>query len=140
MQRYVLLGLLGMCAWEDVKQKKLTIMKMLLFGIGGMLLHLFSPTCSIYSILWGIFLGVAVMGVSWMSQGGIGMGDGILLVVTGVYLGGAANLELFLLGILLAAIWAMGLVLIWKKKGKEQIAFAPFLLASYLAMLVRWQL
>ncbi len=115
-------------------------MNLLLFAVSGLLLHLFFPICSIYSILWGISLGVAVLGVSFLSRGGIGMGDGILLMVTGVYLGGTANLELFLLGISFSALWAMGLVVIWKKRGKDQMAFAPFLLASYLVMLVRWQI
>ncbi|MCI9531880.1 MAG: hypothetical protein HFH38_09050 [Lachnospiraceae bacterium] len=140
MQKFVLLGLLGLCAWEDMKRKELTVMNLLLFAISGLLLHLFFPICSIYSILWGISLGVAVLGVSFLSRGGIGMGDGILLMVTGVYLGGTANLELFLLGISFSALWAMGLVVIWKKRGKDQMAFAPFLLASYLVMLVRWQI
>ncbi len=140
MQKYILLGLLGLCAWEDMKRKELTVMNLLLFAVSGLLLHLFFPICSIYSILWGISLGVAVLGVSFLSRGGIGMGDGILLMVTGVYLGGTANLELFLLGISFSALWAMGLVVIWKKRGKDQMAFAPFLLASYLVMLVRWQI
>lgn len=140
MQRYLLLGLLGICTWEDVRKKELTTGNILLFGIGGMLLHLFVPACSIYSILWGILLGIAVMAISWISRGGIGMGDGILLMVTGVYLGGAANLELFLMGLLLSFLWALALVVFWKKKGQEEIAFVPFLLVSYLMMLVRWQL
>lgn len=140
MQRYVLLGLLGICTWEDVKNKELTTANILLFGIGGVMLHPFFPTCSIYSILWGVFLGLAVMAISWISRGGIGMGDGILLMVTGVYLGGAANLELFIIGLLFSFLWALGLVVFWKKKGQEEIAFVPFLLISYLIMLVRWQL
>ena len=77
MQKFVLLGLLGLCAWEDMKRKELTVMNLLLFAISGLLLHLFFPICSIYSILWGISLGVAVLGVSFLSRGGIGMGDGI---------------------------------------------------------------
>ena len=140
MQRYILLGLLGLCTWEDWKKKELTVINILLFVIGGMMLHLIFPVCSIYSILWGISLGAAVMAMSWASRGSIGMGDGILLMVTGVYLGGAANLELFLIGLLFSALWAMVLVVFCKKKGKEQIAFVPFLLVSYVTMLLRWQL
>ncbi len=139
MQKYILLGLLGLCTWEDIKKKKLTIVYILMFGIGGVILHLFYPVCSIYSILYGSLLGVIVMFLSWMSQGGIGMGDGILLVVTGVYLGGIYNLELFFTGLLLAAGWSIVLLLLQKKKQKEEMAFVPFLLVSYIAMLIRWK-
>ena len=112
MQKFMVLGLLGLCTWEDVKRKELTLIYILLFGVCGVCLHLFYPECSIYSILWGMLLGVSMMLVSWLSRGKTGMGDGILLVVTGVYL-----------------------LSLGKKNGKEKIAFVPFLLISYLMML-----
>lgn len=138
MHKYVLLGLLGLCSWEDIRKKKLSVTYILLFGIGGVLLHLFCPVCSIYSILCGTMLGVAMMFASLVTQGKIGIGDGILLVVTGVYLGGAGNLELFFTGLLLAACWSLGMLVLGKKKGKEEIAFVPFLLAAYFTMLTGW--
>ncbi len=140
MQKYVMLGLLGFCAWEDVRKKQVAVIPVLLFGAIGTLLHLFFPICSIYSILCGVLLGVATMAASYVSRGSIGMGDGILLAVTGVYLGGAGNLELFFTGLLLAACWSLGLLAFKKKKGKDEIAFVPFLLLSYATMLVRWRL
>lgn len=140
MQKYLVLGLLGLCSWEDMKRKRLTVVYILLFGIGGMMLHLFSPSCSIYSILGGILLGLAMMLASVATGGMVGMGDGILLAVTGVYLGGTGNLELLSIGLLLSACWSLGLVVLKKKRGKDQIAFVPFLLASYLTMLFRWQI
>ena len=140
VQKYILLGLLGLCSWEDIRKKKLTVIYILLFGIGGVWLHLFYPTCSIYSILCGMVLGIAMMFASWVTRGRIGIGDGILIVVTGVYLGGAGNLELLFTGVLLAAGWSLGMLVSGKKKGKEEIAFVPFLLAAYLTMLAGWQI
>ena len=139
MQKFMVLGLLGLCSLEDMKRKKLTVIYILMFGIGGVLLHLFMPVCSIYSVLWGMLLGVAMMGISYVSRGSVGMGDGLLLTVTGVYLGGYENLELFMIGLLLAALWSLGLLVLKRKKGKEEIAFVPFLLVSYLTMLFRGQ-
>lgn len=136
MQNVILLLLLGLCALEDIKRKEVTVTYILLFGILGVVLHLFYPNCSIYSILWGLLLGLGIMALSLFSRGSIGMGDGILLTVTGVYLGGYGNLELFLLGLFLAGIWSLGLLVLKKKKRKERIAFVPFLLAAYAFMLV----
>lgn len=136
MQKIFMLALLMLCAAEDFKKKEVTITYIMLFGIGGLVLHMFSPNCSIYSMLFGILLGVAVAAVSFLSRGNIGMGDGVLLMVTGIYLGGFENLRLFLTGLLLTAVWALMLILVKRKNKKEQIAFVPFLLAAYVIMLV----
>lgn len=136
MQSVLLLILLVVCAVEDLKRKEVTVTYILVFGIIGVLLHLFYPNCSVYSMLWGLLLGIAVMTVSVLSGGSIGMGDGILMTVTGVYLGGYQNLELFFIGVFLAGIWSLGLLVFKKKKRKEKIAFMPFLLVAYVFMLV----
>lgn len=136
MQSIILLILLILCSVEDLKRKEVTVIYILLFGIIGVVFHLFCPSCSVYSMLWGLLLGIVVMAASFFSHGSIGMGDGILLVVTGVYLGGYQNLELFLIGLFLAGIWSLGLLVLKKKKRKEKIAFVPFLLVAYAVMLV----
>lgn len=137
MQSVMMLGLLGICSLEDVKRKRLTVIYILMFGVSGIMLHLIAPVCSIYSILWGMLLGIALILLSVATRGSVGMGDGILLMVTGVYLGGPGNLELFMTGLLLSALWSLGLLVLKKKGRKEEIAFAPFLLLSYLLMLLR---
>jgi len=137
MHKFLVLGLLGLCSLEDIKRKELTIVYILMFGIGGIILHLFAPVCSIYSVLWGMVIGIALILVSLVTRGSVGMGDGILLMVTGVYLGGYGNLELFMKGLFLAAVWSLGLLVLKKKRGKEEIAFVPFLLVSYLSILIR---
>ena len=92
MQKFMLLGLLGFFSLEDIKCKKLTVIYILMFGISGVLLHLVSPVCSIYSILCGMFLGIVLLLIGFVTRGGVGLGDGILLFVTGVYLGGYGNM------------------------------------------------
>ena len=140
MQKYVLLGLLSLCTWEDIRQKKVTLIYILMFGVIGVWLHLFAPGCSAASMLWGMVPGAVMIAASWLSHGSIGMGDGVLLAVTGIYLGGLNNLELFITGLLLAACWSLVLLVTGKKKGKEEIAFVPFLLVSYVVMIIRWRL
>lgn len=136
MQNIVLLILLIICAVEDLKRKEVTATYILFFGSVGVVLHLVYANCSIYSMLLGMLLGIGMMAVSFLSQGSIGIGDGILLTVTGVYLGGYENLELFLLGLFLAGIWSLGLLVLKKKQRKDKIAFMPFLLVAYACMLV----
>ena len=133
----LVLGLLSLCSFEDVKYRRLTVIYIFMFGIAGVILHMFAPVCSIYSILWGMLLGLVLILISVATRGSLGMGDGILLVVTGVYLGGYGNLQLFLYGLLLSALCSLGLLALKRKKRKDEIAFVPFLLLSYFFLLFR---
>ncbi|MCI9526736.1 MAG: hypothetical protein HFH37_07450 [Lachnospiraceae bacterium] len=135
MQKILVLGLLSLCSLEDVKYRRLTVIYILMFGIVGVILHMFAPVCSIYSILWGMLLGIVLILISIATRGSLGLGDGILLVVTGVYLGGYGNLQLFLYGLLLSALCSLGLLVLKRKKRKDEIAFVPFLLLSYFFLL-----
>lgn len=137
MQKMLVLGLLSLCSFEDVKYRRLTVIYIFMFGIAGVILHMFAPVCSIYSILWGMLLGLVLILISAATRGSLGMGDGILLVVTGVYLGGYGNLQLFLYGLLLSALCSLGLLVLKRKKRKDEIAFVPFLLLSYFFLLFR---
>ncbi len=137
MQKMLVLGLLSLCSFEDVKYRRLTVIYIFMFGIAGVILHMFAPVCSIYSILWGMLLGLVLILISVATRGSLGMGDGILLVVTGVYLGGYGNLQLFLYGLLLSALCSLGLLALKRKKRKDEIAFVPFLLLSYFFLLFR---
>ena len=135
MQKILVLGLLSLCSLEDVKYRRLTVIYILMFGIVGVILNMFAPVCSIYSILWGMLLGIVLILISIATRGSLGLGDGILLVVTGVYLGGYGNLQLFLYGLLLSALCSLGLLVLKRKKRKDEIAFVPFLLLSYFFLL-----
>ena len=91
---------------------------------------------SIENVLLGMSVGVVLLIFSIVTGGRIGAGDAVLLIVTGIYLGFEQNLQLFLSGLLLCGIWALGLLVLRKKSRKDSIPFVPFLLASYMGMLV----
>ena len=61
--------------------------------------------------------------------------DGVLLTVTGIYLGPERNLTLFFGALVLCGIWALGLLALRKKRRTDCIPFVPFLLAAYMGML-----
>ena len=88
------------------------------------------------NMLLGMSVGVALLFFSVLTGGKIGAGDGVLLIVTGIYLGLEQNLQLFFCGLLLCSMWALGLLILRKKTRKDSIPFVPFLLAAYMGMLV----
>lgn len=132
----MVLGLLGICSWEDVRKKEIGIYKVFFTGIAGMLLHIFRGNMSIYNILGGMLLGIILLLAGRISKGNIGCGDGLILMVTGILLGTAGNMQLFFYGLLFAGIWALILLVLFRKKKNYEIPFIPFLLVSYVGMLL----
>ncbi len=134
IQSYTLLGMLGWCSLEDIKKKQVMVYPVLLFGIAGVLLHLYYRNLSIYSLFAGVLLGVALLIIGAVS-GQIGIGDGLVLLVSGIYLGFWENARLLFHGLLFCGIWSGVLLLMKKKKRKDEIAFVPFLFLAYLEMI-----
>ena len=132
----VVMGMLTLCSAEDIKRKQIRLNPVLFFGILGIFFHMLFRMQSIENILLGMSVGVVLLFLSVLTGGRIGMGDAVLLIVTGIYLGLEKNLELFFCGLLLCSMWALGLMVLRKKNRKDSIPFVPFLLAAYMGMLV----
>jgi leader peptidase (prepilin peptidase)/N-methyltransferase len=90
------LGMLGICSIEDIRKKEIQSIRVLCFGIGGILLHLWQRNQSLYSMLGGIAVGAVVIILSLVSGGIIGIGDGLVLCVAGIYIGGINTMRLLL--------------------------------------------
>lgn len=134
IQSYVLLGALGVHSIEDIKDRKITVTLTLFFGIVGILLHLFFQNESIFSMMLGMISGVGILALGYVTGGKIGYGDGILFMLTGLYLGLERNLILMLLSFALAGVW--GYIRILGKWGRknDKIPFVPFLFLAYMGM------
>lgn len=123
--------------WLDMIKRQVSIVSLLLFGVAGFSLFLYFQQFSILSLVGGIGIGILMILVSKLTNGGFGMGDGGLLCVTGFYLGFYRNIELFLGALVLAAVWG-GVLLVLKKAGrKTELPFVPFLMTAYIGMLLR---
>lgn len=136
IQTWTLLGMLGICTIEDCKSKRIFLYPVLLFGIAGVLLHLYYQNITIYSLLAGCFIGALLWGIGKFTGGRIGSGDALVVTVSGIYLGFEDNLILFLDGLFLCGIWSLFMLVLRKKKGTDEVPFIPFLLLAYLKMLI----
>lgn len=130
-----LLGFLAVCSLEDIKQKRVNCMWILICGILAVFYHLCWRRLDIYNMLAGALLGVGLVVVSKITRGKVGVGDGLLLIVTGFFLGWKKNMAIFLAGTCLAGLY--GLIQLWlkQKKKEDEIAFIPFLSLGYLLIL-----
>lgn len=136
IQTFALLGLLVFCTIEDVRKKRILLGPVFILGIVGLILHLYYRNISVCNMLAGCLIGVILLLVSKLTGGKIGIGDGLILIVTGIYLGYEDNVMLFMYGLLFCGIWSLPLLVLKKKKGSDEVPFVPFLLLAYLKMLL----
>ncbi len=136
VQSYVLLGTLGVHSLEDIREQKITVTVTLFSGILGVLLHLLFQNRSIYEMLLGVIPGIGVLALSCLAKRQIGIGDGMIFMLTGLYLGFWDNLLLMFLSFTLAGIWGLFLILARRCKRTDRMPFVPFLFFGYSLMIL----
>ena len=136
MVQGILLIMLGIYTIEDIRKRKITTTYLVLFAILGILLLCREPEFELFGIITGVAVGAGLLGISILTGESIGKGDGMVFLVTGIFLGGSLNLELLFISLLYAAIFSIG-ILIFKRGGrKQEIPFIPFVFLGYLTMVI----
>lgn len=129
----VCLGFLGIAAWQD--KRSLSISKKFLFlaGIFAVLgRYLLDKQATLLE--WGMSLlpGMILLGFGWLSRWQIGMGDVIVVLIMGLWLGYEKTFAILLIGMFLCSVFCGALVLFRKAGRKTEVPFVPFLLIAYL--------
>lgn len=88
-------------------------------------------------MMLGAVPGMFILALGYVTEGKIGMGDGAVFMLTGLYLGIWENLILMLLTFFLAGIWGLFLFTAGRKKKTECMPLIPFLFLGYGFMLFR---
>lgn len=128
--------MLGICSMEDIKNKRIQLKWLAGFAAEGIWIWCVLTKQPVLQILAAMFPGMLLSLFSYISQGGIGFGDGLLVMVIGVFLGAADTIQVLLYAVFLSALWALFLFTV-KKKGKEhEIPFIPFLMAAFIGYIM----
>lgn len=129
----ILIGLLLVIVTiQDIKWKKIRVGIVLFVGICLCICVPFSAMLSVIDRILGLSLGLGVVLLSKATGGKIGIGDGLVLGVTGIGLGFWSNIELFAIALAMAAVFSIGLLALRRANRKKAIPFMPFLLGAYL--------
>lgn len=139
MLEYIMMILMGLLlvivTIQDIKWKKIRVGIVLIVGICLCVCIPFSSMLSIIDRMLGLSLGLGVVLLSKATGGKIGVGDGLVLGVTGIGLGFWSNLELFAIALSMAAVFSIGLLVLRRANRKKAIPFMPFLLGAYLFLI-----
>lgn len=136
IQELSVIAMLGICSLEDVKNRKIHILWPVLFTIEGVLFWIFWRQQPIIKLLPAVIPGAAMLVLALLMRQGIGEGDGILLMVMGIYLGAARAFWVFIYALFLSAGYALYLYIIRRKSKTYEIAFVPFMLISFVVELI----
>lgn len=129
------LGILAATAYQDWKEQKISIYLPCAAGIVGLLLYLFFREHTLVDLLMGMGIGAVMLLIAWFGRECIGVGDGVMLMASGTFLGFWGNMELLFAALFLAAIVALFLLVIKRKGRSYRMPFLPFLLVAYLFQL-----
>ncbi len=132
--RICTLILLGICTATDLKNKAVYTGILLPFLIAGTLYHLTGSGRTAADLFGGILVGCGVLLIGKLTGGGIGTGDGLLLMVTGCLLGTFENVRLLTGGFFLSSLFSAAVLITGKGNRKTELPFVPFLMGSFLIM------
>lgn len=127
--------LLGALAITDYKSRKIPLWPIaLVLGIGILNLHL-QHYRGWVSILEGAGAGVTLCILSKATGNGIGLGDGLVIAVIGIFMG--ARLTFFCMSVAFFLASLAALFLLCRRKGGRnyRIPFIPYIFAAYVIML-----
>ena len=128
--------LLGWNAWTDLRRQEVSMPSLGAAAAAGILLNLLVNYPKSAERFAGIGTGLFILAVSAVSKGAVGFGDGLLLCVTGIFLGGMGNLRLLMLGsILCAAVLGAGLAF-GRVRWKQRFPFVPFLFLAQIGRIL----
>lgn len=132
----VLLAFFVRMAYQDGKEKQVDIYIPVVVAFIGIVLQVFDHQNSVWEIGAGVGVGILVLVISWITGGSVGAGDGMMLMVSGIFLGFWRNLSLFMTAQILVGTAALFMVVVKKRGRKYRLPFVPFLLAAYLFQLL----
>ena len=136
ISRILLAAFLTICSVTDLLKKQIYLKIIIPFMAAGLGLFFIRGELSILEETGGILLGVILLLLARVSAEKIGYGDGLMVAVSGTFLGLFMNIRLLMCALFISAIVSAVLLAVKKAGRHTELPFAPFLLVSYAIMTI----
>lgn len=123
----VTIVMLGINSVQDLRKREILLMPTVLTFIAGLTYSALNGR-TVFWILADMFPGAAVLALSLLFKGQIGMGDAIVVLSAGAW--NDMFSTFFILTSALAAAAAVGGVCLMRRQNRKELPFIPFLLAG----------
>lgn len=133
MEQVCVLSFLGINSYLDMRKGEISLCATAVYMALSVPYLILCRERTVF-LLAGILPGLLLLCIGKVSGGALGFGDGLVVLVSGLYMGIWKIIEFVTIALLLAAVWAGALMIFRKKEKKSQFPFVPFLLAAYLIL------
>jgi len=139
MERFIIKG--SMCvllAWNaalDFRKREVSLRSLAVFAAAGIVINLWLKYQSIWLLLGGVGVGVFLLLTAFVTKEAVGIGDGLLLCVTGIYLGFWENLRLLCTGLVFCVLFLGAGLVLRRLRRTDRFPLVPFLLLAWIGRL-----
>lgn len=135
---YVIQGMellfLGIGSCMDLKDQMLSVKFLSIFAIAGVLCNLLFSYQSRSELLSGLLIGAAVLLIGKFTEEAIGYGDGLTILILGIFEGGYQMFPVLFGAFLTAGIYGIFRIVFFHKSIKDSIPFLPFLFLAFVGV------
>ncbi len=117
--------------FTDIKSREISGIALMIFTAAALILQILVYKTPAGELIAGASMGAFLIPVSILSRGRLGMGDALLVLVTGLYLGFFKSVELLMCALYISFFFSIFLLIIRRKKDISY-PFVPFLMLAYL--------
>lgn len=125
------IGFLGINSWIDIRKRQVSLPLIVMFAVWGIIWTIYSKT-DFFDFLICVGTGIIFVGTSILTEGAVGMGDGLLIMALGTAMCKEEFFSMLFIGMICSAVWSGIMLVIFRKKRHTEIPFVPFLMAGYL--------
>lgn len=126
------------CAWEDLRYRRIRIIWYILFGLIGICLNAAQESI-FWSWMTAAWPGGVLLILSKLTDGAIGTGDAWLIIVSAFYINAGQLLLIVGIAFFLSFIWALFLCVLFMIQGrnaaKKNMPFAAFFLFACILLI-----
>lgn len=136
MFKIILFLWLLVCSIQDIMKQEISLIIILIGFVFLFIISIIQGKLLIWDRIGGLALGVMLLLLNKVTRGQIGIGDGLVLCITGISLGFYINSILLIYGLLCAAIFSIIYMFVKKVSRKKTIPFIPFIFLVFLGVLL----
>lgn len=120
----------------DLRYRKVSLIFCVIPAVLGIAMQVWLENTAVSSLFLSMIPGFLLVALGRLTNGSIGAGDGIVSVVTGLFIGVRGIVAVLMVSMFFSAIFSLVLICFRKAKRKDRIAFVPCLLAGYLVLIL----
>ena len=132
----ILLIMLITFSITDILHRNISVKMVVVFGVIGVVLNIIEGTCFSIETILGIFVGGVIGGIAVIFKNSIGVGDGVVTGLIGLYSGVENAMNVLLVAIVISGVVSLVLLILKVVTAKYKLPFVVSLLLGYIGVLL----